>query len=802
MRILLILIILFVFNPIIFAQKNVEIHLIDNNQEPISYASIMLVANKSFAIQSDSIGFCQLQLLVNVNYKINISAVGYNKKQLDFSITKDTSIQIVLENNEILQEVTIEENKFLKSSASNNNGVITITKNTLDVLPNIGGEKDIIKAIQLLPGVQSGNEGTRGIFIRGGSPDQTLILLDHTPIYNATHLYGFMSVFNGESIEDVQVYKNQYPARFGGRLGAVVDIRSNYGNKNKIKGAATIGLLSSRINLEGPLGKNKKTTFNLSLRGAYVGLYAAPISTMQFKKAGYDGTISYNFYDINFALSHRFSDKDVLFVSTFYSQDLFKFNRDKTQNLDIIHRISEYHYSNKVNWRNNTFNIQWCHEYNARFTNKLMFYISNYSLNNKFEETSREVVYDTSILENNKVFNNQNSISDYSIINEWNYTNGNNHFKVGLQVTYRPYQIGKGNFYRFVTDKRNLDTTYTNTLNKTLENTIYIEDEYKLADKININLGFHIVHYLHRSSNFFSFQPRMSLLYTPVKNVSIRASFITSTQNIHLLTSGSAIVLTDLWVPATQNLKPENAWQVSGGIQFDFFRQFQISVDAYYRKMNNVIEFKNGVNKVLIGDSWEKQIIGGGNGQAYGAEFYFSKTKGKFTAWMKYNLGWTYRQFEELNDGKKYFYKYDRRHDFSIAMAYKINQHFDLSLTWVYASGNWMSLWKSKYASQYSVDYYEFDNASNQTPYIVSNKERNNYRLPAYHHLDIGFNYTKIGKKNTHIVNVSIYNLYNNFNVFDVFNDRRYDKNGNEYFVTKALTLFPIIPSISYTIKF
>lgn len=779
-----------------------QVHIIDQHKEVVPYAIVQVAATKNNYAQADSNGFCELKLFPNEIYKINISAVGYNKKQVEIFITQDTAIQFVLENNETLQEVTISENKFLKSSASNNDGVITISKNTLDALPNIGGEKDIIKAIQLLPGVQSGNEGTRGIFIRGGSPDQTLILLDHTPIYNATHLYGFMSVFNGESIDDVQVYKNNYPARFGGRLGAVVDIRSNYGNKNKIKGSATIGLLSSRINVEGPIGKNKNTTFNLSLRGAYVGLYAAPISTMQFKKAGYDGTISYNFYDINFAMRHRFSDKDILYVSTFYSQDLFKFNRDKSIYLSFINRLSEYHYSNKVNWRNNTFNIQWLHEYTSRFTNKLMFYISNYSLNNKFEETSRDITNDTNKIENNKVFNNQNSITDYSIINEWNYANGNNHFKLGLQITYRPYQIGKGNFYRFVTDKRNIDTTYTNTLNKTLENTIYIEDEYTLVDKLNINFGFHIVHYLHRSSNFFSFQPRMSLLYTPVKNISLRASFITSTQNIHLLTSGSAIVLTDLWVPATQNLKPENAWQVSGGIQFDFWKQFQFSIDAYYKKMNNVIEFKNGVNKVLIGDSWEKQIIGGGKGEAYGAEFYFSKTKGKFTTWMKYNLGWTYRQFDELNDGEKYFYKYDRRHDFSIAMAYKINKHFDLSLTWVYASGNWMSLWKSKYASQYSVDFYALDNFSNQTPYIVSNKERNNYRLPAYHHLDIGFNYTKIGKKNTHIVNVSIYNLYNNFNVFDVFNDRRFDKKGNEYFVTKALTLFPIIPSISYTIKF
>ena len=788
-----------------YAQIKVSLIIKDESNHAISFANIKIKATKNTYTIADSIGHASYLISPNLFHEIEITSLGFSKKNITVFASSDTLLLITLENNETLKEVTISENKFLKSSSSNNNGVIEISKNTLDALPNIGGEKDIIKAIQLLPGVQSGNEGTRGIFIRGGSPDQTLILLDKTPIYNATHLYGFMSVFNGESIDKVEVYKNHYPARFGSRLGAVVDIQSNFGNDKKIKGSATIGFISSRLNVEGPLGKNKNTTFNISLRGSYVGLYSKPISKRQFEKAGYDGSISYNFYDVNFAVAHRFSEKDIIKISSFYSQDLFEFKRGNHNSGDngFEKWKADYEYSNLVNWRNNTFTAQWIHKKSERLISETTFYISNYNLNSRFNETETYSIDDSLLTNDLRKYNNKNYIRDYALNNQWTYLFEKNKLMFGAKVTYRPYQIGNGRFQKERIGKNPIDTTYGNTLNKTLENTLFIENEYQINDKISFNCGFHVVHYLHKKNNFFSFQPRISLLASPTKNIHIRASFLTSTQNIHLLTSGSAIVLTDLWVPATLNLKPENAWQVSGGIQIDFFKQFIGSIDAYYKKLNNVIEYKNGVNKILIGDNWEKQILGGGKGEAYGVEFYVSKTKGKFTVWAKYNLGWSTRQFDQLNNGKKYFYKYDRRHDVSIALAYKLNKHFDFSIAWVYASGNWMSLWKTKYASQYTIDIYDSQNGISDNYFIINNNERNNYRLPAYHHMDIGFNYTKTAKKLTHVLNVSIYNLYNNFNIFDVFNDRRYRKDtGEEYYVTKSLTLFPIIPSISYTIQF
>lgn len=782
------------------AQVQYSIQIVDQQNNPLSYTSVKCQAAKNTFYTSDSLGYVTFK--ANAFTLLEISRIGFLKKLIILQAQADTSFQLNLIENNTLNEVVVTDTKFLKSSSSSSNGIITINKNTLDALPNIGGEKDILKAIQLLPGVQSGNEGTRGIFIRGGSPDQTLILLDRTPVYNVTHLYGFMSVFNGESIDKVDLYKNDFPARFGGRLGAVISIGSNFGNSQKIKTSITIGLLSTRIAIDGPIGKNKKTTFSIAARGSYVGLYAKPISAMQFKRAGYGGSISYNFYDMNIAFTHRFSEKDLIKFSSFYSHDIFHFKKDKNES-DKINNAWQYiyHYSNKVNWNNNTATLQWQHQVNTNLSSCLLAYISNYTLNSNFnqEETEyrNQLIVDRSL----KKYTNQNFVREYAIRNEWSYDFQNNHLLVGAQITYKPYQIGNGKYQRDRLNKANIDTTYTNTLNKTLENTIFIENEFKIHSKVLLNIGFHVVHYLYKSSNFFSFQPRMNLLYTPNKNWVFRTSFITSTQNIHLLTSGSSIVLTDLWVPATKKLLPENVWQVSGGIQLNFSKQFECSVDAYYKKMNNVIEYKNGVSKILIGDSWENQIIGGGKGEAYGAEFFVSKTKGKFTAWAKYNLGWTTRQFSELNQGNKYFYKYDRRHDVSIVLAYKLNRHFDFSLNWVYASGNWISLWKSQYPSQYSIDYYDFTNGDTQYPYIISNKERNNYRLPAYHHLDIGFNYTKQDKKVTHILNVSIYNIYNHFNVFDVYSDRRYDKNGNAYNVTKSLTLFPFVPSITYTIK-
>ena len=323
------------------AQVQYSIQIVDQQNNPLSYTSVKCQAAKNTFYTSDSLGYVTFK--ANAFTLLEISRIGFLKKLIILQAQADTSFQLNLIENNTLNEVVVTDTKFLKSSSSSSNGIITINKNTLDALPNIGGEKDILKAIQLLPGVQSGNEGTRGIFIRGGSPDQTLILLDRTPVYNVTHLYGFMSVFNGESIDKVDLYKNDFPARFGGRLGAVISIGSNFGNSQKIKTSITIGLLSTRIAIDGPIGKNKKTTFSIAARGSYVGLYAKPISAMQFKRAGYGGSISYNFYDMNIAFTHRFSEKDLIKFSSFYSHDIFHFKKDKNES-DKINNAWQYIY--------------------------------------------------------------------------------------------------------------------------------------------------------------------------------------------------------------------------------------------------------------------------------------------------------------------------------------------------------------------------------------------------------------------------------------------------------------------------
>lgn len=784
------------------AQIAFGLQLVDEAAQAIPYASIDVSEPKKMVVLSDSVGVVSLRITKPAMLRFTIRAVSYSDTSIRIFVTKDTSVRIALQSNSVLNEVTIQEKKYLKSSSSSQEGILRISKNTLDVLPNIGGEKDVLRALQLLPGVQSGNEGTRGVFVRGGSPDQTLLLLDHTPVYNATHLYGFMSVFNGEAIDQVELYKNNFPARYGGRLGAVVDIKSNYGNAKKITASISLGLLSSRLHVEGPIGKNKKTTFSFSGRAAYVGLYSGFISKMQFKKAGYDGKITYNFYDMQLNIAHRFNERNALFAGTFYSQDLFLFQRN-VLNKSYPEGLwnSQTQYKNDVRWRNNTFHIRWEHQYSKALKGNILFYISNYFLKNNFVES--DSFLHNSILETYKQrnFERKNSIADYSLRAEWNYIYKQNELICGVQTTYRPYQIGKGRFTFVSNDKAPIDTTYNAGKNRSLENTIFIENIYKPISYFTLNAGFHIVHYTYNSNHFVSFQPRVYAMIEATRFLTIRASVISSTQNLHMLTSGSALVLTDLWVPATQKLKPENGWQCSGGLQFAFLKQFQFSVDGYYRRMNNVIEYKNGVNRIVVGDTWEDKILSG-TGTSYGAEFYLSKTKGKLTAWAKYNLGWTYRQFTALNNGQKFYYKYDRRHDVSMAVSYKINHAWDISLTWVYATGNWMSLWKTKYASTYTIDFYNSSDDNVSLPFIVNNNQRNNYRLPSYHHLDIGCNYTKTRKKTAHILNISIYNVYNNFNVFDVFNDTRRDAQGNVYYVTKAITLFPILPSIMYTLQF
>jgi hypothetical protein len=378
------------------------------------------------------------------------------------------------------------------------------------------------------------------------------------------------------------------------------------------------------------------------------------------------------------------------------------------------------------------------------------------------------------------------------------------HLNYGIKINERTFTINNVD----ITNKDSLGNVYnTDTFRNPKVPAIdlysYIDYLFTWKDKFNIKSGFQLFMYHAKGKTFLYPQPRVEVIYHPISIMSVRASVLRTVQPLHLLTNSTGDIQNDVWVPSTSKIEPETSWQYSGGVQIDHPKGYTASVDAYYKTMSHLSEYRYKTNFILDKIPWDEQLLNSGTGRAYGVEFFVAKTKGQFTAWMKYNLGWSTRQFPELNDGKPFYYKYDRRHDVSIVLQYKLKKHFDFSVSWTYGTGWRMTTPSARFASDNTLSNYDQANTplSGNQSFNTYWSERNNYILPAYHHLDIGMNYTKKAKRVTHKLNVSVYNVYNNFNIFTVYSQSDVDNQGNKYRKYIKLSLFPILPSVSYTIS-
>ncbi len=768
----------------------------------IPYTNIIDSTNSLFS-STDSNGIFEFKIPMNL-YTFDISYVGYEHQQISVFITKDTFIQITLKQDIRLNEVEVITNRMQKTATMNTSGMTTITAASVERLPAFLGEKDILKAVLLTPGIQSGQEGARGIFVRGGSPDQNLILYNNASIFNAAHIYGFLSVFTAEAIEKMDIHKSYIPVQYGGRLSSVLAIAPNYGNTEKWKGDFHIGLLTSKLHIEGPLKKNK-TSMNFTIRDCHAGLFTMPITKKQYKKIDNgDGGFSYYFYDINAAIQHRFNEKHSLAWSFYTGNDfyLFKESRDFSKK-NTYYRADT---KNKLNWMNIANNLEWKIQL-PKISIRNIYAFSYYKLN------SKQLLYEVD--RNFSRYTNQIQHTDYrttSNINEnsWqtNFTQTKSKlhtFNYGIKVSQRGFTISTVNVV--VKDSSNniiLRDTFTNPKLNSLDFYTYADYLFSWNNKIDLKVGFQCMLYYIRKKTVVYPQPRIELIYHPVSGLSMRASVVQNVQPMHLLTNNTGEIQNDVWVPASDKVQPETAWQYAVGIQYEHPKGYVASIDAYYKSMQHLTEYKYGTTFMLNKMAWDEQLLNSGKGTAYGMECFFAKTSGQFTAWFKYNLGWSTRQFPELNEGKKYFYKYDRRHDISIVLQYKLKKHFDFSVAWTYGTGWRMTTPSAKYASDETLYDYDVANeplVGNQSMLMQWNN-RNNYVLPSYQHLDIGMNYEKKSKRVTHKLNVSVYNVYNHFNVFAVYRKSNLDTEGNKFKEYKQLSLFPVTPSIGYSIYF
>ena len=732
--------------------------------------------------------------------ELSFSYLGYTTRQYKLELSKDTLINVLMQDNNQLEEVVIVSDKAEAGITATQMGAQEIPIAQIKNTPSILGEADVMKTIQLMPGVQAGVEGSAGLYVRGGGPDQNLILLDGVPVYNVDHLFGFFSVFTPEAVKKVTLFKSSFPARFGGRLSSVVDVRSNDGDMKKYHGTLSVGLLSSKIQLEGPIIRDK-TSFNISARRSYIDLIAKPFMPK-------DDKISYYFYDINAKINHKFSDRSRLFLNFYNGKDSYYFKTTDSSS-------SMYKDKMSLNWGNTIATARWNYIFNQKlFSNTTVAY-------NKYRMDANSTVYTKtnlieSISESNYHSNYHSGICDWSYLIDFDYNpTPAHHIKFGagyLHHDFRP-EVATSKIQEKEDGITKQDTLYNSISNSTIqahEVSAYIEDNFDIGSRLRMNVGLHLSMFRVQRRNYFSVQPRVSARYQLTKHTALKASYTKMSQYIHLLSSTPISMPTDLWVPVTSKIKPMQAHQYSLGSYYTGLPGWEFSVEGYYKQMRNVLEYKEGVSFLGSSSGWENKVEMG-KGRSMGIEFMAQKTTGKTTGWIAYTLAKSDRKFAigGINNGERFPYKYDRRHNLSLVVNHKFSNRIDIGASWIFSTGGTATI-----AEEVTAIIRPGEDAIQQKDYI---EKRNNYRLPASHRLNIGVNFNKKTKHGVRTWNISLYNAYNAMNPTMIYSNNSggyasYIKNqedGKVYLqyipakrkITK-LTLLPCVPSVTYTYKF
>jgi outer membrane receptor for ferrienterochelin and colicin len=758
---------------------------------------------------ANSYGFYSLSLPAG-KVSLATSFIGYTQQAISFDLKKDTTINFNLSLSAgELEEVTVvgTRNKVSEVQMS----VVDVPIQKLQSIPVILGEADVLKVMQLLPGVKGGTEGTSGIYVRGGGPDQNLFLLDGVPVYNASHLLGFFSVFNPDAIKSVKLYKGGFPAHYGGRLSSVVDIAMKDGNMKRMEGNFSIGLISSKLSLEGPIVKDK-TSFIISARRTYLDVLAQPIIAMYNKNDDESVKAGAYFHDLNLKVNHIFSDRSRLYFSGYYGKDRGYGGNEYT---------TKYEYDNiKVNqyskdmfglgWGNTIASLRWNYLINKKlFSNTTLTY-SKYIFDVTLENEEKDYINDTKF---QNLFKYYSGIEDLSAKVDFDYFPLPGHeVKFGAQYTNHLFSPGVTEL-KFENKEEDmsskLDSTFGNRKIYANELAFYLEDDMVLSPQLRLNAGVHLSVFNVENVTYVRPQPRLSLRFKATEDWSLKASYSRMAQHVHLLTTSGISMPSDLWLPVTKEFEPPISDQVAIGTAINLPKDLTLTFEAFYKTMKNLIEYKEGASFSGSATNWESKVEKG-KGWSYGTELMIEKTIGKTTGWIAYTLSWTERQFENLNFGKAFPAKYDSRHDISIALTHTFSKKFDIGATWVYNTGNAVTLGTREYLTA------QIPSANPLNSYRYSITEysgRNNFRMPAYNRMDIGVNFHKQKKHGIRTWNISVYNAYNRKNPFIVMWDsKRVVTEGQTetgvYQTVKTKTilnqysLFPIIPSVSYSYKF
>ncbi|MFI5203644.1 MAG: carboxypeptidase-like regulatory domain-containing protein [Flavobacteriales bacterium] len=739
------------------------------------------------AIYSNEYGFYSVTLPEGI-YHVKLIYIGYKNWEQEIDLKNDLrlNISMVPEATE-LEEVIISEERRDENVQSTDLGRNEISIEKAKSLPAFMGEVDILKTIQLLPGVLSAGDGNSGFYVRGGGPDQNLILLDEAVVYNASHLFGFFSVFNSDAVQNLELYKGSMPSQYGGRLASVLDISMKEGNSHKFSAEGGIGIISSRLTLQGPIKKDT-SSFVVSARRTYIDILMKPFIK---KDSPFRGS-GYYFYDLNAKINYRFSDKDRLFLSGYFGRDVFTF-APPTENEEDIFII-------KIPWGNATGTMRWNH----LFSDKLFMNVSGIFSKYDFSFGAQQDQFE---------FGLYSGITDYNGKVDFSYfPNPRHNVRFGTNYVFHTFVPSSA-------EARSGDVQFdVGEAIKLLghEAAVYAGDDFDITEKFRINLGIRYSLFAHvgpftryikdpttnKNSDTLIFsggdlvklyhgpEPRFSARYSINKKSSIKAGFTRNLQFIHLASLSAVSLPTDVWVPSTDRVKPQIGYQYSVGYFRNFFdNTYETSVEVYYKDMQNQVEYKEGA---LPDDDVKDNVDNNftfGKGWSYGIELFLKKRTGAFNGWVGYTMAWTKRKFENLNNGEVFYAKFDRRHDVSVALTYD-HKRWTFGTVFVFASGNAVTLPESWYIIENRLTY-EY-------------APRNSVRLPAYHRIDLSATlHGKEGKKFKSDWVFSVFNAYNRKNPYFLYIDADGDPyDGTLTIKAKQVSLFPILPSVTWNFKF
>jgi len=756
----------------------------DNKTGEKLYFATIYETNLLKVTTTNNYGFYSIALPEG-DISIAVSYLGYQLYQANISLFRDTFLNIKLVPKIVeLNEVTINESKGKQLVQSNQMGLHELSSQGIKSIPSIFGQPDVLRTMQMLPGLQKGNELSGGMFVRGGNGDQNMILLDGVPVYNVNHLFGFFSVFNPDAISSVTLHTGSFPARYGGRLSSILDVRVREGNNKEIHGEGSIGLISSNLTLEGPIIKDR-TSFLVSGRRTYWDLVAKPF----IKKSNSDIYKSYDmgiyFYDINAKVNHIFSEKSRLFLSFYTGKDriyTITGNPDSKSNLDIY-------------WGNITSVLRWNYVISKKTFSNITATYSNYKMV-MHDQASKTDTVKKNTKDESLAYDSW--LADYSTKIDFDtYFSESQLFRYGL--SYALHVFKPGEVYKDeVINNTKIEGTYLTSLLHEGEIRAYFEDDINITPEFKGNVGLHFCSYYIQESSHNIAEPRLSFRYLLTTGFSIKASVSLLDQQIQQLSPSSLTLPTDIWITTTKKIKPEYAWQYSLGSVYAITNTLSLTIEAYYKVMNNLIDFKDGKATLLLDSKYWDESITSGKGRAYGTEIMIEKTNGNTTGWIAYTVAKSDRQFSELNNGKVFPFNYDRRNDVSIVLNHKFNDRTDIGADWVYGTGNPISLGSDYYQSLLHKNNQMNDNFSDGA-FIENIVSKNNYRLPSYHRLDIGINFHKQKKWGIRTWNISVYNAYAHNNPTLVYTTTN-TTTGKRMLV--KMTIFKFVPSISYSLKF